>query len=313
MELCGPRLIEVALRDYNWEENMESFFRTRAPLFEGFRQKCAAQQTAGGSAGRGFDIQMHTVHSEFLQAVLDIIRSQFDEIGYTEEKFIAAVLARPTETASKKLLGFLDGLADFTIFGEMMEDTFSRIYGSTPTPVYPGRSIGAMLQPPCGVPSRNTTARHREMASTSLSTTTGAVRVLWDIENVSVRKKDGGIKVVTKLNNFLESKGLRAPGIDLRYIYDEYNKFTVCDVSGIVRLTAFFNPSNGAVSKHIVNDLDKAAVELVWVSNKREDADRKLGMRINQDMQVNARIRYIFPFLYCLNFIRFCRQVQPLL
>lgn len=55
-----------------------------------------------------------------------------------------------------------------------------------------------------------------------------------------------------------------------------------------VRITAFFNPTGGAVSKHVAHDLDKAAVELVWVSSKREDADRKLGMRINQEMQVNS-------------------------
>lgn len=66
----------------------------------------------------------------------------------------------------------------------------------------------------------------------------------------------------------------------------------------LARVTAFFNPSNGAVSKHTVNDLDKAAVELVWVSSKREDADRKLGMRINQDMQVSRRARCNLVLFY---------------
>lgn len=201
---------------------MEPFFRTTTPLFEGFRDKCTLQQTAGGStgAGRGFDIQMHTVHSEFLEVVLSIIRSQFDEMGYTEEKFIAAVLARPTETASKKLLGFLDGLADFATFGEMMEDSFSRMYGSTAA--HQDRSIGGMLRPPCSAPLNSLTAGHRELVSApapAAGPAVGAVRVLWDIENVNVRKKEGGIKVVTKLNNFLESKRLRGPGIDLRYMH----------------------------------------------------------------------------------------------
>jgi hypothetical protein len=40
------------------------------------------------------------------------------------------------------------------------------------------------------------------------------------------------------------------------------------------------------VSARDIGDLDKAAVELVWVSGKREDADRKLGHRVHQEMQV---------------------------
>ena len=46
------------------------------------------------------------------------------------------------------------------------------------------------------------------------------------------------------------------------------------------------------MSKAVVKELDQAAVEMVWVSDKREDADRKLGVRIMQEMQVDT--------IYCI-------------
>ena len=69
------------------------------------------------------------------------------------------------------------------------------------------------------------------------------------------------------------------------------------------RITVFFNPGNRSIAKAVIEDLDKAAVEMVsilylikyiylktclkvWVSAKREDADRKLGIRINNEMKV---------------------------
>ena len=40
------------------------------------------------------------------------------------------------------------------------------------------------------------------------------------------------------------------------------------------------------VSYKTIEELDKGGVELVWVAAKREDADRKLGLRISQEMHV---------------------------
>lgn len=93
------------------------------------------------------------------------------------------------------------------------------------------------------------------------------VRVLWDLENISVSKKLGGLAAVKKLHEFLHEKGLYAQGVDFR-------------------ISAFFNPETSCVSSQTVTELDKAGVELVWVSPKREDADRKIGHRISQEVQV---------------------------
>jgi cold shock CspA family protein len=92
-------------------------------------------------------------------------------------------------------------------------------------------------------------------------------RVLWDLENINVDPSHGGIHTVRALNDYLKSCDLLGPGID-------------------TRITAFFNPFNRSISKKVIEELNKASVELVCASAKREDADRKLGMRINQEMQI---------------------------
>eukprot|EP01032_Pedospumella_encystans_P008227 gene8227-9790_t len=92
-------------------------------------------------------------------------------------------------------------------------------------------------------------------------------RVLWDLENVQVSAALGGIKTVMQLQDFLKKQDLMGPGVD-------------------TRITAFFNPFNKHISKKVIEELNKASVELVCASSKREDADRKLGIRINQEMQL---------------------------
>jgi hypothetical protein len=93
------------------------------------------------------------------------------------------------------------------------------------------------------------------------------VRVLWDIENIRIQKEKGGLNTVDDLNVFLRQKGLFGNGID-------------------TRITAFYNTNKSGLKKTIVEELDKASVEMVYVSSKREDADRKLGHRISQEISV---------------------------
>jgi hypothetical protein len=95
------------------------------------------------------------------------------------------------------------------------------------------------------------------------------VRVLWDIENVSVPKRLTGLQTVERLRHYLSTQSLCGPGIDCR-------------------ITAFFHPNRSHISKQVIEDLDRGGIELVWVSSKREDADRKIVYRLTQDMQVLA-------------------------
>jgi hypothetical protein len=92
------------------------------------------------------------------------------------------------------------------------------------------------------------------------------VRVLWDLENIRESKREGGMNAVSKIRDFLKDKGF-AGGSD-------------------IRVTAFSNPENCPVSHKTIEELDKGGVELVWVAAKRGGADRKLGLRISQEMHM---------------------------
>jgi hypothetical protein len=216
---------------------------------------CAAQRSSG--TGRGFDIQMHSVHQEFLDAVSSLLRAQFQDMGYGEEKFVAAVLAglgAEADPAAGRLLGFLDGLASFETFGEMMEDSFERLYGAGAGAGGSGGQGGgragagagtlhspvrALLRPPGSAPalapapvsalaensihnsSNNNASNNNNNNSNNNNSNSNinsklAVRVLWDIENVSVGRRAGGMQSIARLHDFLATKGMFGPGIDLR-------------------------------------------------------------------------------------------------
>ena len=93
-------------------------------------------------------------------------------------------------------------------------------------------------------------------------------RVLWDIENVGCPRGESldGLGVVTRLTEWLRAREppLWGTGID-----------------GCV--TVFFCRGKSTVSAELERQLDKAAVEQVLVSDKREDADRKIVARLERD------------------------------
>ena len=90
-------------------------------------------------------------------------------------------------------------------------------------------------------------------------------RVLWDIQNIRIKKHHSTVKTVSMLHTFLKNKNAWGVGID-------------------GRITCFvgLNDLPPAVS----SDLDKANIELVQVTPKKEDADRKLKQRITNETQV---------------------------
>lgn len=92
-----------------------------------------------------------------------------------------------------------------------------------------------------------------------------SVRVLWDIENIGVPSNLGGVRTVERIKSFLKGHELVGPGID-------------------TRTTVFFNPNK--ITDNVVRALDSAAVELIWINRKQEGADRKIVLRISQEMAV---------------------------
>ena len=104
-------------------------------------------------------------------------------------------------------------------------------------------------------------------SSSSSGGGTRRVRVLWDIENVRPNGAQGGLAAVTQLNDFLKQQGLMGPGVD-------------------TLVTAFCNARAIESHRRLMDELDKSNVEIVRTSDKREDSDRKLSLRLRRDMEV---------------------------
>ena len=101
--------------------------------------------------------------------------------------------------------------------------------------------------------------KKEEAAATAVRHT----RVLWDFENVGVPSGIDPFEAVCALERWLETRGLWGAGIDSS-------------------ITAFFNPDS--VGERVRKALDRAGVEQVLASSKREDADRKLNARLERDL-----------------------------
>jgi hypothetical protein len=82
--------------------------------------------------------------------------------------------------------------------------------------------------------------------------------VPWDIENVSIPSGIDTVEAVRALERWLETRGLWGAGV-------------------VGLITAFFNPDS--VKTRMRDALNRANVEQVLASSKREDADRKLNAR----------------------------------
>ena len=94
------------------------------------------------------------------------------------------------------------------------------------------------------------------------------VRVLWDIENVRPCPGSmGGLAATSRLNDFLRTQGLFGPGVD-------------------TLVTVFINARAIESHRRLMDELDKSNVEIVRTSDKREDSDRKLSLRLRREMDV---------------------------
>lgn len=165
------------------------------------------------------------------------------------------------DVAERLLSDVLHKYANFFSFGSMMSEKYEELYvrdhSSKEFQQMEGRSL-VVVNDPIKTAASNEESTVRKLIHDNEPQR--HVRILWDIENVQVPKNHKALTLIANLQKFLADQTpiLFGPGID-------------------VRITAFFNPSSNRVPSHVVDDLDRAAVELVWVSKKREDADRKIG------------------------------------
>eukprot|EP01041_Mallomonas_annulata_P010087 gene10087-21022_t len=301
LEKFSPYIIEAYLRGDDWKQSLEDFFRLQSPKFQGFRERREEHSSSNNRQpsrthhaffGSGYDPQMQAVHNEFLLTLEEVLESQLKLIDVSVSHFLNATRLglEDCDAVPDSLLKELNRYSDFFSFGEMMEDRFIALYpdynnvnnninnnndnninnnnipGAT-TGTVTVNGVDAITNSSLDSSTTVTVGITPPHTSTTAATVVNNVRVLWDIENVGVSHHLGGLETVRRLMAFLRGLGLSGEGVDCR-------------------ISAFFNPAGVAVRKAVVADLDRAAVEMVWVSGKREDADRKLGNRILQEMQV---------------------------
>ena len=239
MEDVAPFYVESQLR-HCYADLFSDFFRLNAPKFESF----AMLRNKIVISGKGYEVSLFVCHVEYVRLLEEKVKELLAKINVLPEQFVAACHSclaagdAPVVFLMKQLTQF----QDFDSFAEMMEGVYNN-------------QLRDMS---------DADGRTGSLPSSASKSKNKAVRVLWDLENVSVGKK-AGFATVAALMQFLKSQDLTGSAVDCR-------------------ITAFF--TMGKVSKSVIVDLDKAAVELVWVATKREDADRKLGTRIMQEMSV---------------------------
>lgn len=251
-ELFSVYYVEANLR-HSYDAVFADFLRFNSPKFDCFRKN----RNQILVSGRGYDVSIFQCHVEYVRTLERTVKSLLDKIGVPQERFVNA-LSRCEDPPIKSLMWTLTRYQDFDSFAEMMEDHCNSTYIRGAAPAYHHETAVTASSSSSPSSSLHTQPQPQNTARKS-------VRVLWDLENVPCSKKMGGMRTVTALQGFLRSLHLVGPGID-------------------ARTTAFFGM--GKINKSVIAELDKAAVELVWVSAKREDADRKLGTRIMQEMAV---------------------------
>lgn len=254
LESATPLAVEAYFR-YNSEALFTDFIRANAPRFQNFRES---------NRDKGFDLQMFLVQKEYLALVESKLSEYLQSLNITEARFMKAsseAMGKEGDKSSgnarvvEELIDSFNRYRDFESFGEMMEDRFLLAFPAERARLR-SMSAGSSGEPVPDPPASVTT---------SGAVSQKCVRVLWDIENIPVSRHVGGIRTVKRLTDFLKGLNLAGTGVDHR-------------------ITAFFNPDK--MREKVLRELDAGSVELVWVGQKQEDADRKLCMRINQEMSV---------------------------
>ena len=287
----APLIIDSLLRCLDWENDFKIYFRNNAPKFANY----PTQRQAGE-----FGTDLKTAHDEFIR----LLESTFERHLHTSDPLMNSmrfysVIGRTVERRRggdesleplhgrlcENLIDQLDGYCNFISFGEMMHEKWLQQPGSQGEKFQEEqRPDSSLAIVPPG--SRHTTNALAAVPSSSSSSTTSSpasllsspaaplsslalplvssahaahgrhVRCLWDIENVAVPKGLGPLDAVARLKAFLGglSPPLSGAGIDCR-------------------VSAFFNPRRAR--QEFTADLDRASVEIIWVSEKREDAGGK--------------------------------------
>lgn len=267
LKKLSPCIVEAKLRSSeSLAIDLKRFYELVSPRYENFHNLLQS----GLRSGKGLDVSLTEGYEEFNRIIESHIAIILENAHINQTDFVEAISTSldqndPIATSLLKL-AYSDSHDTMITFCEMMEEKFQSIYKDCESSGINGRQydIEVALQK-----SNRDVDRQATISSMSHSNRNiwNHVRVLWDIENIPVTKRHGTLATIDKLHKFLEIEGLYGINVD-------------------TRITVFYNPDKSNVSKKVIKDLDKFNVEIVWISKKREDADRKIGQRIIQDMNV---------------------------
>ena len=184
-----------------------------------------------------------------LETLLEGRLADFNITGprFVEVLQVMTVATMGDETA-KEVLASINNYSSFLEFGEMMKFKYEEIYCEE---IYKEKM---------------------DSSASSPASSTTFVRVLWDIENIpphSSTSSKSAYEVVASILSHLKRTSIIPPS-------------STTDTN----VTVFYSPEKKTLSPKDIKGLDRASVEQIFVSTKREDADRKLITRISREMNV---------------------------
>jgi cold shock CspA family protein len=220
-----------------------------------FAEHC--HKFASFSVDDSFELRMTDVHHSFLATLDTLLDSQLARLSISAERCLQLLQGSGSASDGAALSTVrhrLEEYADFLTFGSMMRQRHEArtaaalaANGSAGSGSAAGGSAADDARSPTGRPP----LRH--------------TRVLWDLENVGVPARLDAFDAVRALEDWLGSRGWWGRGVD-----------------GMI--AAFFDPD--AVASRVRKALDRAGVEQILASSKREDADRKLVSRLERELSL---------------------------
>jgi len=264
-------IVESYLSGSNFASSLSIFYRTNSPKFKDFK------------IGEEYSLSQSACHSEFIESIEALITLRLKEFSIrVDDCYEELVSAQLTEETAVKVNALLARYSDFIEFGLMMRDKFEELFNNNTN-----EDGDEFKRTEAGAANADTDADADADADDTASKS--FVRVLWDLENVNIPSSLTGFQVCEAITTFLSAKGLISPTTDsLMSIFRSPNKKTIC--------------------KSDERDLDRAAVEQIICSDKREDADRKIVNRIGRDMNVLPPDRSHFVIISSDNDFTACYQ-----
>ena len=195
-------VLESLLRGSDWERKFQTFYFSVCPRFKSFTESSIS------SDGSGYDLLMFDAYKDFL-AFFDLnIQYYLDEMGVTLSTLSDSLSSHLIENDSStvNLRDQLEMYGDFEKFSMIMRTKFNQTFGdqkltSDVNPANIRETLEQIGEPSSLiVDSEHAVLQGKPSVRIAGSARSRAVRVLWDIENISVSRDIGGLNTLARLN-----------------------------------------------------------------------------------------------------------------